>query len=704
MTAKTSKLALTAVALAWPVAAIPENLTTTVVNTYGTPSGLIDMPTAEMAPDGQLNTTFSYFDGSSKTTLSFQILPRLTGSFRLAATENLDPNFTTYYDRSFDLRFRLLNEGKYNPAIAVGLQDFVGTSLLGAEYIVATKSIGEKLRVTGGIGWGRLGSYNSFGSYGTRPGFDIRSEGGEFSIDDWFRGDYSFFGGASYDFNDRLSFGVEYSSDAYDQEKAAGIFERKTPWNFGLNYKVRDDFHVSAFYLHGTEIGAKLNFTLNPRNAPAPGGVETAPVPLDVRSGPSAVELGWSNDPDNIQVVTTSVQKGLSTDNIDLDGISVTDTVAHVRIRNQQYNAGSQALGRTLRNMSRRVPDTVETFRVTLMEEGIPVNTLTFKRSDLERLEHAPASAALAVADFQDPLRFSDLPPALDGLYPQFNWWIEPYLQTVFFDVENPVLADAGVRARAEYRFGSGFVAAGSVSVPAFGNLDDVRTINDSVLPRVRTSQAQYLQNRDPRIDKLTLAKYFRPAPDLYGRVTLGYLETVYAGVSGELLWKPVDSRLALGVEANYLEPRDFDQGLGLRSRVTPSGVIPRASGHVSAYYDLGNGFHTQLDVGRYLAGDWGATFSLDREFANGWKVGAFATKTNISSTEFGNGSFDKGIRFEIPLAWAIGKPTKKTTDMTLRPFQRDGGARVNVDGRLYDVIRDSHQPEIAKSWGKFWK
>lgn len=704
MNRTTSKIALTAAALAWPVSAIPENLTTTVVNNYGTPGGLIDMPTAEMAPDGQLNTTVAHYDGSTKTTLSFQILPRLTGSFRLIGTRGLSPQFSTYYDRSFDLRYRIIDEGRYMPAVAVGLQDFVGTSLLGGEYIVATKSIGDRLRVTGGLGFGRLGSYNTLGTNGTRPGFNPLTQGGNFSADDWFRGDYALFGGVSYDVTDKLSFGVEYSSDDYVAEQAAGIFDRKSPWNVAVNYKIAKDVHLGAFFLHGSEIGARVNFTLNPRNAPAPGGTELAPVPVAVRPNGIEADLGWSSDPSNVTVVSNGLAKSLEKESIDLDGIRLTDSTAHLRIRNQQYNAESQALGRTLRQMTRRLPDSVETFRVTLMEEGIPVNTLTFKRSDLERLEHAPAAAALAAADFRDPLHFSDYPPALDGLYPQFNWWVEPYLKTVFFDVENPYLADVGVRARSEYRFGGGFVASGSVSLPLAGNLDNVRTVNDSVLPRVRTSQAQYLRNDDPVIDKLTLAKYFRPAPDFYGRVTVGYLETAYAGVSAELLWKPVDSRLAFGVEANYLEPRDFDQLFDLRSRNTVSGVIPRASGHVSAYYDLGNGFHTQVDVGRYLAGDWGATVSIDREFANGWKVGAFATKTDVSASEFGNGSFDKGIRLEIPLAWAVGKPTKKTTGMTLRPFQRDGGARVEVDGRLYDTIRGAHEPEIAKSWGKFWR
>lgn len=704
MTRTTSKIALTAAALTWPVAAIPENLTTTLTNTYGTPGGLIDMPTAEMAPDGQLGSTFAYFDGASKTTLTFQLTPRLTGSFRYAGTDNLTPQFSTYYDRSFDLRFRVFNETDWTPAVAVGLQDFVGTGLLGGEYIVATKSIGDRLRVTGGVGWGRLGSYNSFGSTGSRPGFNPLSTGGDFSTDDWFRGDYSFFGGASFDVTDKLSFSAEYSSDAYDQEVGVGIFERKTPWNFGATYKVTNDVHLSAYSLHGSEFGARINLTLNPKNAPAPGGAEGAPVPVAVRAPGSAADLGWTTEPGNTQVITNSVNKSLDRDGIDLDGITVSGRTAHVRIRNNTYDAGAQALGRTLRNLSRTLPASVETIHVTQMVNGIPASTMTLSRSQLERLENEPAASALAAATFSDTLRFSDFPEPLPGVYPQFNWSLAPYVRTSYFDPNEPIRADAGARLKASYQFGGGWIAQGSVSQKLVGNLDGINQVNNSLLPHVRSDAQLYVRNDEPVIDNLTVAKYFRPAENFYGRVTVGYLESMYAGVSAEMLWKPVNSRLAFGVEANYVEPRDFDQMFGIRSRTTPGGVIPRASGHVSAYYDFGNGFHGQVDAGRYLAGDWGATVALDREFANGWKVGAFMTKTDVSAAQFGEGSFDKGIRLTVPLSWALGTPTKKKTSMTLKPITRDGGARLSVDGRLYDTIRDSHQPEIAKSWGKFWR
>ncbi len=689
-----------------PVSASADGLTTGQKNLYGTPGGLLDMPTAEMAPDGEIATTLSYFDGFSKTTLTFQILPRLTGSFRYSATDNLSTSFKTFYDRSFDLKFRLLDEGPVRPAVAIGLRDFIGTGVLAGEYVVATKSIGDKLRLTGGVGWGRLGSNNSIGSTGNRDPFSFAAvgNGGTFSADDWFRGDFAVFGGASYDATDRLSLAVEYSSDDYDLERAVGIYDTDLPINFAASYKINDNIRARAFTLGGEEFGLSVTIAFNPKNAPSPGGIEEAPLPVGVRAPGRAADLGWTADNTATTQLTAAVDKSLDQVDLDLHGIEIRGTSAHILIRNNRYDAGSQALGRTLRSLSRTLPASVETLHVTLIQNGIPLSTMTMKRRDLERLENAPAREALTAVRFEDSLRFGDIPAPLAQTYPRFDWIIAPFWRFSLFDPGEPLRSNAGLRFGGDFHIGSGWIASGSVSAKLIGNLGNLTRVNNSKIPRVRSDTALYADRDEPVIDYLTLAKYGRLAPDVYSRVTAGYLETMYAGASGEVLWKPVDSRLAFGVEVNYVRPRDFNQLFGTRSRHTPSGTIPEFNGHVSTYYDFGNGFHGQLDGGRYLAGDWGATISLDREFANGWRVGAFATKTDVSAGNFGEGSFDKGIRITIPLAWMIGTPTKQSTDFVIRPLTRDGGQRVNVNGRLYGVIREGHQPEIAKSWGKFWR
>ncbi|MFV0300981.1 MAG: YjbH domain-containing protein, partial [Paracoccus sp. (in: a-proteobacteria)] len=203
--------------------------------------------------------------------------------------------------------------------------------------------------------------------------------------------------------------------------------------------------------------------------------------------------------------------------------------------------------------------------------------------------------------------------------------------------------------------------------------------------------------NKKPSIPELTLNWYAKPTDTVYTRVTVGLLERAYGGVSAEALWKPVNSRLALGAEINRVRKRDFEDAFSFRDyEVT--------TGHVSAYYEFGGGFSGQLDVGRYLAGDDGATVTLTREFANGWRIGAWATKTDMSSKDFGEGSFDKGISISLPLAWGTGEPSMRRVGGDLRSLSRDGGSRVRVDGRLYDTVRESHSEKLYEGWGKFWR
>ena len=214
----------------------------------------------------------------------------------------------------------------------------------------------------------------------------------------------------------------------------------------------------------------------------------------------------------------------------------------------------------------------------------------------------------------------------------------------------------------------------------------------------VRTDGRLYGRTGNPTLESLTLAHYGRPGTDLYSRVSIGYLEQMYGGISGELLWKPVDANYAIGAEVNYAVQRDFDQLFGFQD-------YNIVTGHVSGYYSFDNGFHAQVDVGRYLAGDWGATFALDREFDNGWKVGAYFTLTDMPFDQFGEGSFDKGIRITVPTDYFIGTASRDSVTTSLSSLTRDGGARLNVDGRLYNIVRDGHTGGyLGDTWGRFWR
>ena len=130
-------------------------------SSFGTP-GVIDMPTAEVFEDGLLLPTLTYSEGVLKQTLAFQITPRVFGSFRYSVLQDYGTNGGTLYDRSFDVGILLMRESKSWPSVVVGLRDFGGTGVYGGEYIAATKTFGSNVRVTGGIGWGRLGSVGGY--------------------------------------------------------------------------------------------------------------------------------------------------------------------------------------------------------------------------------------------------------------------------------------------------------------------------------------------------------------------------------------------------------------------------------------------------------------------------------------------------------------------------------------------------------------
>jgi len=673
-------------------------------NSYGTP-GLIDMPTAESAEDAELALSVSHFAGSTRNTLSFQITPRLSGSFRYSKIDNYSGN-QALFDRSFDLRFRFVDEGRYRPSIAVGLQDFIGTGVYSGEYVVATKHVTPRLTVTGGLGWGRLGSYNGFTNplgiidqrFETRPG-GFTGTGGQIESAKWFRGDAAFFGGIAWHATDRLTLKAEYSSDAYPRETSQYLFERKSPLNFGVDYQLRDNLRMQAYYLYGSEVGISFNVLTNPRKPAVNGGAGSAPRPVKRRIAGQAGDLVWTNEPTTQSSVQDQTASLLARDGMALEALKLGGRSVTVHIRNDRYLARAEAIGRTARILTQTMPGSVEQFTIVPIENGIPLSATTLNRSDMEDLEYAPDATwtSYARADINDAAGSLDDATYVENLYPKFSWSVGPYVSASYFDPQEPVRVDAGLQLKARYDIAPGWIVSGTLQQRLAGNQKDATRVSDSKIQRVRSDSNLYAQEGDTAIKDLTLAHYFRPGKDLYGRVTVGYLESMYGGISSELLWKPVGSRLAFGGEINYVKQRDFDQKFGFQDY----GV---ATGHLSGYYDFGNGYHGQIDAGRYLAGDWGATIALDRTFANGWSVGAYATFTDVSFDDFGEGSFDKGLRFTVPLDHLLGKPTGRTYKTVIQPLSRDGGARVNVQGRLYDTVRSYHDPELKNSWGRFWR
>ncbi|HRO14955.1 MAG TPA: YjbH domain-containing protein [Paracoccus sp. (in: a-proteobacteria)] len=700
------------------------------MNRYALP-GLIDTPTAEMMPDATLGATLSYSQVDSRVGLTFQALPRVSVALRYGRFDSTEQSRGYVRDRSLDLRLQLLDESRdgWRPAVAVGLQDAIGTGFYSSEYIVATKTLSPRLRVSAGLGWGRLASSGSIGApFGDRPGPD-EGTGGKLNADAWFKGDVAPFAGVQWKATDRLTLAAEWSGDDYACETGRAEDCARTAWlsddeelrtnlNLGLTWQAGQNYQVSGYLLGGTHVGLQVSMALNPRQAPYPSGLEKAPAPVRPRPAPAADPEGWSGawsaDPTAQPAIQKALGDALAKEGQQLESMALSSNRAEVRIRNNRYIQQAEAVGRTARLMTRALPPSVETLVITSVEDGIPTSSVTLRRSDVERLENTEAGqiAAAAVLTDADP-RPAGLVPT-PGMLPRFQWAIKPYLSTGLFDPDEPFRYEIGGAASVKYELLPGLVAKGTVRQRAFGNADqeapgtytvdeylaltdDEITEGNNGVYRVRSDSRMYSGNDSLQVPELTLNWYARPTDTIYTRLTGGLLEKMYGGVSAEALWKPVNSPLGLGVEINRVRKRDYEDAFQFLD-------YEATTGHVSAYYEFGQGFVGQIDAGKYLAGDVGATLTLTREFANGWEVGAYLTKTDLSDEEFGEGSFDKGVTIRVPLAWGVGEPSLRTVGGTISSLNRDGGQRVKVDGRLYNTIRDSHSAKMYDGWGKFWR
>ncbi|SET42344.1 YjbH domain-containing protein [Paracoccus homiensis] len=701
--------------------AIADPLMARNMSTYGMPGG-IDTPTAEALPDGTLGATVSYSDYARRTNVVFQALPRLTTALRYSKVDGINDYRNDGYilDRSFDLRFQALDEQGWRPAVAIGLQDFLGTGVYSGEYIVATKNVTPTIRASAGLGWGTLA--------GKPRVIDAGDQGGKPNVEDWFSGSPKPFASVAWQATEKLSLVAEYSHDEYIAQYNNGrVYQQggkpDSSINLGAYYTFADNYEVGLYTIGTKKVGAQFSFALNPRQAPYPSGLEKSPAPVRPRPSPGADPEGWSGawsqDPTAQPAIQTALGDALADEGQLLESMALSANRAEVRIRNTRYIQHAEAVGRTARLMTRALPPSVETFVITTSEDGVPTSSVTMRRSDVERLENTEAGRIAAASQLTDAVPYPAGLVRSEDVYPRFRWNIQPYLDLGIFSAEDRLGYETGAEARATYEIMPGLELTGAVRQRVIGNIDDrgpgipgrrgeyytpaeyeadpsLETTPEGV-PRVRSDTRMYTGNTSPVIPEMTLAWYAKPAQNVYTRVTTGLLERAYGGVSAEVLWKPADSPFGFGAEINRVKKRDFDQLLSFRDyEVT--------MGHVSAYYEFSQGFTAQLDVGKYLAGDKGATLTLTREFANGWQIGAFATKTDLSDEEFGEGSFDKGVMLSIPLSWATGQPSRERATTTIRSLARDGGAQLNVKGRLYDRVRDSHSVKLYQGWGRFWR
>ena len=142
-----------------------------------------------------------------------------------------------------------------------------------------------------------------------------------------------------------------------------------------------------------------------------------------------------------------------------------------------------------------------------------------------------------------------------------------------------------------------------------------------------------------------------------------------------EYLWFNPDNNYAVGFEVFNAYKRGYKFNFELQD-------YSNITGFANFYYRNYQPFPFDLKIsyGEYLAGDVGGTIELSRTFINGARFGVFATFTDVTPDQFGEGTFDKGIFFRIPFG-------NNFFNYMWRPLTKDPGAKLIRKNTLYDLL-----------------
>lgn len=706
-------------ALSSPVAA--ETLRPSL-NLYGV-TGLIDMPSAQSQPDAQVSLSYSYFGETQRRNFTFQILPRVSGTIRYSTIENwgqrndngvYDPTYDLF-DRSFDLQFTLLKEGEWRPwtpAVALGFRDFLGTGVYSSEYLVATKTV-QSFTLTAGLGWGRLSRTNDFEnpfcaiSSGACDRDNDFGEGGKVSTNTFFRGqNVGVFGGVEWQSPiEGLSFKAEYSTDDYkrEQQSPASTFTPESQFNFGAEYRVREGITVGGYYMYGSELGLNVAISANPLKPLIPPDFGTGPLPVNARPANAPMGTTWATNPAARDQLAVALEQILRAEGMQLNSfIADPDGRAvDVAITNLRFQSDPKSLGRTTRVLAAGLPASVETFRITMVQDDLRTSTIIINRSDFEAEINRPNAGELSWENVEvvGATAFAPADSWVPGAYPDFEWSIVPAPFLTLLTPGDPIRLGLNVDASGTINIMPGLSATAVVSQPLL-NIPSDPGPSESTLPHVRSDAPRYYSDYDPKLPQLSLDYLFKINPSTYGRASVGLLERMFGGVGGEVLWKPVDQNWGIGADINWVAQRNYGDPFGFD--YYNYDVI---TGHASVYWDTGfYDLEAQVDAGRYLAGDWGGTLTLTRRFPNGWAVGGYFTLTDVTEEDFGEGSFDKGVFVEVPFRWTVPFETRANNAISLTSVSRDGGAQLDISNALYPIVRNYDRNRLSRNWGSFWQ
>ncbi len=650
------------------------------------------MPNASVEKDGTFSLGYSYDSPYGVMWASSTILPFLQVTGRYTSINGIQgfsdvpgeygSEYGRFKDKVADVKLRLWQENGWQPSIAVGATDLLGTALFKGQYVVATKTFGaaKNIEVSAGYGF-------------TRPdGLFAGARWTPASAPNWALV-------AEYD-------AIDYAKDFRADRTFAG--ERKNGAALGLEYRWgwlgaqvarhRDHFsanvHVSV-PLSQREFLPKLKEpkAFEQKDAPARASMED--WLRDGRPGAALVQALAKQDFKNIR-------------------LTFEGGVLKLALTNNRIANLGRAVGRASRTALAFAPAGTRSFEIVYTKNEQPVATYEFMNlyalsdylAGVINREKFLQTVVVRAATPADRIDGGDQPALIAGLddvqvgidlgrdgnaiqvrsedREANRLRIAPKLGLFFNDPSGALKYELGLAGYYDRRLGTGLYLNSAVSANLFESVSDVTQESNSLLPHVRTDIAEYKRGGRVKLNKLMLNQYAMPAEHWYARLSGGFYEEMYRGAGGQLLYAPKDSRWAADLSVDALQQRGFKGWFDARDyrTVTALGAL---------HYRLPSDITVTARAGRFLARDEGVRMEFKRRFRSGFEVGAWYTKTNgkdiTNPGSPANPYNDKGVYVTLALNSMLLADTQASANIAISPWTRDVGQMVASPGDLYDMI-----------------
>jgi len=693
--------------------------------------GLLTIPSARFAPEGTLTTSVTEVRGLERG-VSAALTP--VPWFEMIVRDALASDMSLA-DPAVDLKFRLVREGPYRPAIVLGALDATGSSLgvkgegrHAAEYLAASRRWWD-FDLTLGLGWGRLGEGGELpnplsilgGRYARARPFDDPNRRG---ADAWFTGRrVGLFGGVEWITPlSGISLKAEWGGERFALEKAMRpSFHAGTPLSLGLSWRVAPEVELGAGWENGRRLMWRISALLGPANDERSRTPRASSNVGDLNAWLTAPGRwlrsvsGTNGEAENGGGASHAIDRLLPDARRPSPGetgatvgeLAEIARNAGVRVRavrstpdeaTMWIDAGEEGpvardVGRAARVLAGLAEAGVERVTIAVGRNGVGESAIEMSREDLLRVLSRRGSA--------EEVWNSARPQRPDAVLPPGGW------STGMIVTASPVVEEslfehaATVVARSHFDTSIRIEPARGWSVEAGGRMriaDGTASLDATALPvarPVRSDLAIYAKERFAPT-RLALSWSFEPAGAWRTRITAGALEEMFSGVSFEALRHDANARWAVGVVADRVWKRRPGPTLALKSDAfTDARVVARleAPGRVDGWFGL--------EAGRYLAGDLGVTAEFARVMSDRLTVGGHLTWTDGSA----RGPYGIGGRFDIGLSVALnfhpiaGLPILGRAETRVVTLGRDSGQRVDQPRRLWDDVRAGGAGRLLGGW-----